>query len=315
MERGIEYYCGLVRELCKLSYEVEWVEFKESKADPLETGEYISALANSAALNGKTSAYLIWGVRDDNHEIVGTEFRPFKVKKGNEPLESWLLRLLNPKIHFRFHELTIDEKPVVLLEIDRASRHPVRFSGRAYIRIGEAKKPLKEAPERERALWRIFDQTPFEEMFAAERLSENEVLQLLDYPAYFDLLESPLPANRQGILEALAEDELIHRNQGVGWDITNLGAVLFAKRLSKFRGLRRKAVRVIQYRSSGRTETLKEQTGEKGYAAGFEGLLSYINGLIPANEVIGQALRKSVPMFPELAVRAPEQPCFHRMPS
>jgi ATP-dependent DNA helicase RecG len=33
------------------------------------------------------------------------------------------------------------------------------------------------------------------------------------------------------------------------------------------------------------------------------GLITYVNGLLPANEVIGAALRKSVPMFPELAVR------------
>jgi predicted HTH transcriptional regulator len=48
---------------------------------------------------------------------------------------------------------------------------------------------------------------------------------------------------------------------------------------------------------------LKEQEGAKGYASGFSGLLGFINGLLPANEVIGQALRKSVAMFPELAVR------------
>ncbi|MBT3328136.1 MAG: transcriptional regulator, partial [Gemmatimonadales bacterium] len=53
----------------------------------------------------------------------------------------------------------------------------------------------------------------------------------------------------------------------------------------------------------GRTEALREQVGNKGYAAGFEGLLSYINGILPANEVVGEALRKVVPMFPELAVR------------
>lgn len=62
-------------------------------------------------------------------------------------------------------------------------------------------------------------------------------------------------------------------------------------------------MRVIQYRGNGRTETLREQEVNKGYASGFEGLISYINGLLPANEVIGEALRKSTPMFPELAVR------------
>lgn len=303
MDRDSEYYASLVRELCNLPHEVEWVEFKENKADPEEIGEYISALSNSAALNGKVSGYLVWGINDKTHEVTGTSFRPLTAKKGNEPLESWLLRLLEPKIHFSFHEMCIEETHVVLLEIGRANRHPVRFCGKAFIRIGEVKKLLKEAPDRERMLWRIFDQIPFEEMIAADRLGEQDVLNLLDYPAYFYLLEAPLPADRNGILDALAKDKLIQKNQVGNWDITNLGAILFAKRLSQFKKLRRKAIRVIQYSGMGRTETFKEQAGEKGYASGFEGLLAYINGLIPSNEVIGQALRKSVPMFPELAVR------------
>jgi predicted HTH transcriptional regulator len=85
--------------------------------------------------------------------------------------------------------------------------------------------------------------------------------------------------------------------------VTNLGSVLFAKRLEDLRTLRRKAVRVIQYRGSSRVETLKEQAGNRGYASGFEGLIGFINGLLPSNEVIEQALRKTVPRFPELAVR------------
>ena len=48
---------------------------------------------------------------------------------------------------------------------------------------------------------------------------------------------------------------------------------------------------------------MKEQVNGKGYACGFEGLLAYISGVLPANEVFGAALRKSVPMYPELAVR------------
>ena len=79
--------------------------------------------------------------------------------------------------------------------------------------------------------------------------------------------------------------------------------MLFAKRLTDFSTLARRAVRVIQYRGDGRVETLKEQVGQKGYASGFEGLVGYIDGVLPSNEVIEQALRKTVPMFPELAVR------------
>ena len=302
-DRPADYLTSLVDELCALPRETEWVEFKENDAEPQAIGEYLSALANSAALVGKAFAYLVWGVRDDDHTVVGTSFDPHTTRVGNEELESWLLRLLEPKLDFRFFTVDIDRRRVVVLEIARAARHPVRFSGHEFIRIGSYKKKLKDFPEKERALWRIFDQAPFEDGVATQRLSEDDVLGLLDYPAYFDLLERPLPSDRRGILEALADDRLIRKSEAGGWDVTNLGAVLFAKRLDAFQGLRRKAVRVIQYRGNGRTETLKEQEGGKGYACGFEGLIGYIHGLLPANEVIGEALRKSVPMFPELAVR------------
>lgn len=179
----------------------------------------------------------------------------------------------------------------------------MQISGGAGDCAGSYKKKLEAAPEKERALWRIFDQTPFEENLAVDRATADEVLQLLDYPAYFELLELPLPDNREGILAALAADRLIRKSHAGGWDITNLGAILFAKRLDAFRTLRRKAVRVIHYRGRDRTQTLKELEGGKGYACGFEGLIGFINGLLPTNEIIGQALRTSVPMFPELAVR------------
>ncbi len=87
-DRSEKYLQGLLRELCALPKETEWVEFKENKAQPEEIGEYISALSNSAALCGKTSAHLVWGVDDVNHEVVGTEFVPSMVKQGNEELEN-----------------------------------------------------------------------------------------------------------------------------------------------------------------------------------------------------------------------------------
>ena len=62
-------------------------------------------------------------------------------------------------------------------------------------------------------------------------------------------------------------------------------------------------MRIILYRGNSRIETIKEQMIDKGYASGFEGLIDSINSLLPSNEVIQQALRKTVPMYPELAVR------------
>ena len=61
VNRDNEYLVGLVRELCKLPQEAEWVEFKVNNNEPEAIGEYISGLSNAAALHGKTRAYMLWG--------------------------------------------------------------------------------------------------------------------------------------------------------------------------------------------------------------------------------------------------------------
>lgn len=303
IDRSATYLASLVQELCRLPKEAEWVEFKQNKADPAEIGEYISALSKSAALLGKKAAYVVWGIENETHQIVGTTFSPRTAKVGNEELEGWLFKLLAPRIHFRFFECSVAGVPVVLLEIGPAYRQPVQFQGREYIRIGSYKKALKDFPEQERALWRVFDRTSFEEETAADRVPDEDVLRLLDYPAFFELTAQPLPDSRRAILAALEADELVQPCDAGGWNVTNLGAALFAKRLDEFRELRRKAVRVIQYRGDSRIVTLKEHVHPGGYASAFEELIRYVNGLLPSNEVIRQALRTTVPMYPELSVR------------
>ena len=124
------------------------------------------------------------------------------------------------------------------------STRDLSVPGARYIRVGSYKKKLKDFPEKERALWRIFDQAPFEDHIAVERISGSDVIRLIDYPSYFELLDRPLPPNRGRILEALANDKLICRCDAGGWNITNLGAILFAKKLESMSGLRRKAILV-----------------------------------------------------------------------
>ncbi len=297
-----EYFVGLLRELCALPEETGWVEFKVDNSNPQDIGEYVSALSNSAALCGKSHAYLVWGVDNSTHDVVGTNFKPTQAKKGNERLENWLLHLVKPRIRFRFLEFEVEGKQVSLIEIPRAAHHPVRFSGTEYIRIGSYKKKLKDFPEEERELWRVFDTTPFERQPAAAGLTSGEVLGLLDYPSYFSLLKMPLPETRDIILERLADDHMIEGCHGK-WNILNLGAILFATDLSEFQHLARKAVRVIQNEGESRIATTREYQGQKGYAAGFEGLMGFLKAILPESEEIGSAFRESVPVFPEVAIR------------
>jgi len=303
IDRSQDYLRSLIKELCKYPTETEWLEFKHNNAKPEEIGEYIAALANAAALQGKAFAYLLWGIDNTSHEIIGTSFTPTAAKVGEEELENWLLRLLDPKINFRFFHVDIDDKPIVVLEIGAAFRHPVQFKKQTYIRVGSYKKALKAFPEKERELWRTLDKTPFEEGIAAEHLAGDEILKLLDYAAYFDLLELPLPDGRAAILDALLAEQLIQRCPAGDWNMTNLGAILFAKKLDIFPGLKRKALRIIQYKGTGRTETQREQITIKGYATGFEEWVRLIMALLPSQEVIENGLRRTLATYPEIAVR------------
>lgn len=301
--RTESYLIGLVNELRKLPTETGWVEFKVNNKDPQEIGEYISALSNAATLAGKGYGYLVWGIENETHEIAGTEFDPSTAKKGNEDLESWLLRLLSPRLHFSFYNLIVDGRSIVILEIPAANAKPTSFSGVEYTRVGSYKKPLKDFAEHERSLWRAFDKTPFEELVAQGNLSGEEVLSLLDYQSYFSLLGLPFPSMPAGITDALEADRMIRADGSGRWEITNLGAILFARDLHAFKGLSRKALRLIVWEGKGRFKTNREQVGQKGYAAGFEGLIEFLTALLPRNEVIGKAFRREVSMYPDLAVR------------
>ena len=141
-------------------------------------------------------------------------------------------------------------------------------------------------------------------MIAMENVSGDFVLREIDYSSYFELLGLDLPSDKDRILEALLADSMIVKSETGNYNITNLGAILFAKRLSDFQTLDRKAVRVIKYEGTDRISSAsKEQVGGKGYANGFEGLIDYINNLLPNNEILGKAFRRVIPMYPEIAVR------------
>jgi len=298
-----EEFKNRVKSLLFLPKETEWVEFKLNQSDPQEIGEYISALSNSAALHREISGYIVWGVDNKTRNIIGTNFKPRTKKIGNEELENWLATQLSPRIDFQIHEGEIESKPVVIFQIQPTLNLPVRFKDTEYIRIGTYKKKLRYHPEKERLLWKLFATQPFENALAATDVSSYEVLKLIDYPIYFRMMNIPLPENRQAILDRLSAEKIIHSKPGDRFDIANIGAVLFGYDLNNFEHLQRKAPRVIIYKGENRIETIKEQIGIKGYAAGFDGLVDYINDQLPQNEQIEQAFRKQVRIYPEIAVR------------
>ncbi len=295
---------ALLESLLASGTEPEWTEFKQDKAVPEEIGEYISALSNAAALHRQSCGYIVWGIEDRSLRVVGTSFRPRQVKKGNEELENWLATQLEPRIHFQIYEFEYCGLPVVIFQIQPCPNRPVGFRGIEYVRVGSYKKKLKDHPKKERLLWTLGGMAPFEREMAAVDVTGDDVLALLDYPAFFGMSHQTLPNNKAGLLDRLHRERLTqHAGTAGRWSVTNLGAILFAKSLSEFETLPRKAVRVIVYRSTDRLRTIKEHAISRGYAAGFEGLVGYIDDQLPRNEKIDGALRTEDRMYPLIAIR------------
>lgn len=145
----------LINELINHPYKEEWFEFKTNFTKDDDIGEYISALSNAASYCGRKQAYLIWGIQDKSHEIIGTTFSFYKDVENGEPLIHYLARKIEPKIDFEFKETHIDGKRIVILFIDKATTVPTSFDGVRYIRIGSSKDKLSKFPNKEIKLFDI----------------------------------------------------------------------------------------------------------------------------------------------------------------
>lgn len=293
----------LVYELQKLPNETQWLEFKQNNYDPFMIGHDISALANSAAMCDKNCAYMLWGVDDTTHEIVGTDYNLRTLKKGNHELENWLRSLLSRNADFEFHTVTMNDMDVGVLIIYRAANQTVTFEKVDYIRVGSYTKKLNEFPALQAQLWDKIRNTKFEERYAKQDLELDKALRLLDYAVYFDIRNIPQPSDNNGVAHYMTEEGIIEKQDNGLYAITNLGAILLAKRLTDFPRISRKAIRVVQYEGNNRLNMLKEDINEKGYVVGFEGLIKFIEALLPMQEVITGALREKKTAYPSIAVR------------
>lgn len=149
-----QHLITLVDRLRALPTETEWLEFKRNNADPQEIGEYLSALANEACLRNQPQGYLVFGIDDSAHEVVGSSFDPYASKaKGNQDLLPWLGALLEPNPGVDVHVVEHTGGRVVMFAVGPARDRPVLFSGKAWCRAGSSKTELARHPEKERALW------------------------------------------------------------------------------------------------------------------------------------------------------------------
>lgn len=142
----MDKYIDLLETLLSYKDEYEWLDFKENWFSKDEIGEYISAIANGAALCGKEFGYIVWGVNDATKEVVGTTVN-FNKDIDNEPYKHYLARNLTPKISFETIEFKYNEARIVMLIIPQSKSIVTKFKNEAFIRIGSSKEKLSKYPE------------------------------------------------------------------------------------------------------------------------------------------------------------------------
>jgi predicted HTH transcriptional regulator len=266
------------------------LEFKEAKTqfDNNKLHEYCVALANEGG------GYLVLGVADKPpRAVVGTQAFNAPVAMATK-----LFQILGFRVDVE--EVAHPDGRVLVFHIPsrpRGSAH--HLDGKYLMRTGESLVPMSQDQLR-----RIFaeGQPDWLEEPSRSGLDPQQVIDLLDTQAFFELIKLPHPTERAGVLERLANERLVDEEQG-RYSIRRLGAILLAKRLDDFPDLARKAPRVVVYSGTSKLETRLDQTGTKGYAVGFQGLVRFIMDQLPQNEVIEDALRKEVKLVPEVVVR------------
>lgn len=294
----------LIYQLVGYPNETEWIEFKEGNADPEQIGRDISALANAAAYAGREFAYKLWGVTDGAHELVGTSFNPLAVKaKGNQDLQIWLRRMLSSNANYEFVTIERQDLVFVVARIAAASGQPVYFQKHAYIRVGSSTTELGPGSAREAELWRRLQRADFERQVAMTQLGEADVLDLLDVESFITLLGLRMPEARSGVIAELLGQDLARKQDDGFYSITNLGALLIARRLTEFPGLRKRALRVVRFDGKGNADILDDKVFDEGYSTAITRAESYIMSVVPSRDVADGAFRRVVRDYPQRLVR------------
>ena len=278
--------------LLALPEENEHVEFKEAKSNFHfeKLVEYCVALANEGG------GRMVLGVSDrPPRRVVGTQAFELPARTCGGLLERLQIKVL-------CHEVVHPDGRVLVFEVPGRPRgHALHVEGRYLMRAGDELVPM--SPDRLRAIF-AEGEADFIDQLAATGLDEAGVVALLDVQGYFDLRQRPLPSTRTEIVDTLVGRRFVAR-QAQGLAITNLGALVLAKRLGDFDSVARKGVRVIVYDGATKLQVKdgKDWMADGGYAVGFVKLVDQIHAETPASEEIRAALRQTVYAYPKKALR------------
>lgn len=288
--------------LCALPQETDWIEFKTNLFNPETIGRYVSGLANAAIIHEKDEAYLLFGIENETHEVVGTKVNIARETVGSEPFLLWLSKYLDPNIYVHHQRLNYHGKAVELICVKPPYQKPVRFKGVAYIRVASSLMPLANHADLERTIWAVTSRYSFEMSVIEPNVPWSHIAEHYRFDKMLKMLnknhDSPDGAANQ--LESLG---LLRRNLQGGFDVRAIMGLTSAYDLNRLPLLRNKGIRVIVYKKGDKLDAETDREGKQGYTVTFEGLMTYLMERVPHSEVMRHGVRTTEYVIPEPTVR------------
>lgn len=271
---------------------IDWKCSLSDKSDRL--AQHLCAFANTAK-----GGYLAFGINNDTtfNDLTKEQIEDIATKLGNIAKNNlaWAIQLEHSVVEFQGH-------PILFIRIPEQANKPIHLRGRdiyeAYIR--SAGHSVKMSREHVHELIAHSYGLSFEHRVAKSGLSADDVTDLLECSKLFELLHKNIPSEKRLMMNQLEEYGLIASKNG-SYDILNLGAILFAKRLKDFPTLESKEIIVRRYQGTNNRTLALEYRCQTGYAVGFEDLITFVGQNTSIEHI--DIKRTSVPTYPWVAIR------------
>lgn len=290
----------LEQTLHPVAHEINSLDWKQGiSPDSKRLAEHLSAFAN---LSG--GGFLVFGI-NSFAEIKGVssdEMGKILHTLGNIARDGLQpacqidhATLSRPELH--------DEHALLVLYVPEATQKPVHLRGKSlehsYIRSGGQTRKMDEAEIRRAML----SSRPlrFEEL-PLTTSDPEAILKTFDISPVCQRLGKPMPEAPEKQLEMMTDVGFAVRG-AQGPIPTFLGVLIAAREFKAIPGCERFGIQVTQYRGTSKLSAQKEMIFTEGFVHSFDRMIGEIVGLLPHSEVVERATRKTVPIYPEVALR------------
>ena len=272
--------------------ELDWKSGLSDKTERL--AQHLSAFSNM-----KGGGILVYGVHNDGSCFDMTKE---EIDKTVQTLGNIAQNNLVYSIPIEHSVMEFEGHALLFIYIPEQADKPVHLRGKdiyaSYHR--SAGQTVKMSRNQVKALIAASQGITFEQQIARDNLSKEDVLKYLNYNALYRILDKNVPQSTDAIIERLSDYHLCSFT-GQTWNITNLGAILFANELHDFPNMEGHKVIVRKYVGTNNRQQEFEQHGAYGYAVGFEGLIDFIMRNTGSEKI--DVKRESIPTYPRVAIR------------